>query len=238
MSTAQVTAHADTAHNRLYLTISGRVDARVLEQLFTEIQVCITDLAPGFMVVNNISACQIIYISSLPIYKKIIDYLLKNKAGEIIRIITENNVSCKQIISFTDQIHAYQPLYAYSAQEAEQRLEQITPRAGIRLKLRHLKMAYDSAVGSGEARISDLSTSGCAVVKATLGLPIGMDFEGFLTFPPDPPLISQVQLRGRVVRSSEDGFAARFINLSEAFEEQFYQRLVHEACRTDFSHLK
>nr|WP_321467992.1 PilZ domain-containing protein [uncultured Desulfobulbus sp.] len=235
MADTLVKVRADRKQNRLHITIAGKVDLHSLEQLYTDIRFCIAELNPGFEVINDLSRCQLIYITSLPTYKKIIDFLLSHNAGQIVRIVEEHAVSYKQIHSFTDQISCYQPLYVHSSQEAEQRLEEIRPRAGIRLKLRHLKLVYDSAVGSGEADINDISTSGCAVTKATLILPEQMDFEGFIAFPPHPPLIGHVQMKARVVRCSDTGFAAKFLDVSDEFREKLYQRFLHEAGRSSFA---
>lgn len=232
---SRVKALVDPQKNRLHLTIAGKIDTPSLERLYTDIRFCVADLQPGFEVVNDISQCQLIYITSLPTYKKIIDFLIAKKAGEIVRIVERNNISCRQIISFSQQINCYQPMYVNSRQEAEQRLEAIKPRGGIRLKLRHLIMGYDSAVGSGKAGIVDISTSGCAVDNASLALPIGTVFEGSIAFDPHPPLIGHVQMKAKVVRVNVTGFAANFLDLREEFREQLYQRFVYEATRTGFS---
>lgn len=70
-------------------------------------------------------------------------FLLPSGAGGIIRIIKHNNISCKQVINLSERIGGYSPLYVHSVEEAEQRLEEIVPRDGIRLILRHLLLTYD-----------------------------------------------------------------------------------------------
>nr|WP_320012627.1 PilZ domain-containing protein [uncultured Desulfobulbus sp.] len=229
------TARADAVSNRLHLTISGKIDIQALELLFVEVQKAVAQLQPGFEVVNDISQCKFIYVNSLPIYKKIIDFLLTQKTGEIIRIVQSDNISCKQIMSFSDQIHCYQPLYASSSHEAEELLKTVKPRQGIRLQLKHLQMAYDSAAGSGEAMLVDISTTGCAVTQAKPILPVGTQFEGYIAFSPHPPLLGRIQLKAKVVRTNNLGFAASFIDLSDDFREQLYQRLIHEACQSTFN---
>lgn len=232
-SRSHVKAQADLPKNRLHITIAGKIDKRLLEQLYTEIRFCVADLKPGFKVIHDISQCQLIYIAGFPTFQKIIYFLLASKAGEIIRIIESNKISCKQVLSFSKNLHCYKPLYVKTPQEAEQRLETINPRDGIRLELNHLVLEYDSTVGSGTAGIVDISTSGCAVDKATLPLPPDMEFAGSIALVPHPPLISDLQLKARVVRANATGFAATFLDLSEKFREQLYQRLVYEASRTD-----
>lgn len=235
-SRSHVKAQADIRKNRLHITITGKIDKRLLEQLYTEVRFCVADLKPGFEVINDISRCHLIYIAGLPTFQKIIQFLLTNKAGEIVRIVESNMISCKQILNFSENRPCYKPLYVQTPQEAEQRLETISTRDGIRLKLNHLILEYDSTVGSGTASIADISTSGCAVDNASLTLPPDTEFEGSIVLVPHPPLISDLQLKARVVRASDTGFAATFLNLSEEFREQLYQRLIYETSRTDIDH--
>ena len=228
---AQVKAKANIQKNRLHIAISGHVDAGSLEKLYTDIRFCVADLKPGFQVFKDISQCQLIYITGLPIYKKIIDFLVAHRAGDIIRIIKNNNISCRQVFNFSDRINGYSPLYVQSQEEAEQRLEEIVHRNGIRLTLRHLLFAYDSPVGSGKGTVADISISGCAVENATLPLPPDLVMEGSIRFDPHPTLIGSVQLKVRVVRSDGNRFAVQFLDLGEEGKEQLYQRFVHEVSR-------
>ncbi|MBM9537604.1 hypothetical protein [Desulfobulbus alkaliphilus] len=84
---SKVKAVADIAKNRLYLTLSGNIDAKALNVLYTDVRFCVADLQPGFIVIDDTSDCNLMYLSGLPIYKKIMDYLVVNKVGEIIRVV-------------------------------------------------------------------------------------------------------------------------------------------------------
>ena len=95
----KVKATADIKKNRLTITMSGNVDGKTLEKLYTDIRFCVCDLSKGFEVINNISQCNILYISSLPVYKKIIDYLISCNVGEIVRVAKDDHVSYKQIVN-------------------------------------------------------------------------------------------------------------------------------------------
>lgn len=228
---AQVKAKASIKKNRLHITVSGVIDSKLLEKLYTDIRFCVADLKPGFQVLSDISHCQLFYITSLPTYKKIIDFLIAQRAGGIIRIIKHNNISCKQVINLSELIGGYTPLYVQSEEEAEQRLEEVVPRNGIRLKFRHLLFAYDWPAGSGKGTIANISISGCAVENATLPLPLDLVIEGSIGFDPHPTLIGSVQMKARVVRSDGDFFAVQFIDLASDVQEQLFQRFVHELKR-------
>jgi hypothetical protein len=228
-SLTQVKAIADIKANRLHVTIAGTIDTRLLEKLYTEIRFCVADLRPGFEVVSDISQCQLLYIAGLPVYKKIIDYLVANRVGEIVRIIHDQYVGCKQIHTFSGRINSYTPLYAYSHEEAKQRLADTVRREGIRLKLRHLVLCYTVPSGNGTAVISDISISGCAVENATIPLAADTELEGSITFSSHATLIGQVEIKAVVVRCQADRFAVRFLGLSDDLKDQLYQRFAYES---------
>ena len=73
----RIKATANIAKNRLHITMSGNVDSKSLEKLYTDIRFCVADLKKGFEVISDISQCNILYVSSFPNYKKIIDYLIQ-----------------------------------------------------------------------------------------------------------------------------------------------------------------
>ena len=229
---AQVKAIADIKSNRLSITVSGNIDSRSLEKLYTEIRFCVADLQPGFEVLSDISQCNLVYIAGLPIYKKIVDFLVTSKIGENIQIIQTQNIGSKQITTFSKAINSYTPLYAYSREEAEKRLVEIVPRDGIRLKLRHLFFEYTAPDGNGKANVTDISVSGCAVENASLPLAMATEVECLIVFSPHPPLIDQMRTKAVVVRVEANRFAVRFLDLDDAFKGQLYQRLAHESSRS------
>lgn len=229
---AQVKAIANIKNNRLLITISGNIDSKLLEKLYTEIRFCVADLQPGFKVLSDVSQCNLVYISGMPVYKKIIDFLVANKVGEIIRIVQDQTISFKQITNFSEAINSYTPLYAYSREEAEKRLADIVSRDGIRLKLRHLFFDYASPAGNGKANIVDISISGCSVENASLPLATATELEGAIVFSEHPTLIDHVRMKAVVVRSEANRFAVNFLDLDDAFKDQFYQRLAHESSRS------
>lgn len=117
MSKSRVSA--SIAQNRLYLTIVGNINEQVLRPLYTDLRFCVADLKPGFEVIVDMSQSNLIYVESLKIYKKIIDYLIEAQVGEIIRIVRENSISCTQISSYTKKIQTYKAMYVGSMDEAE-----------------------------------------------------------------------------------------------------------------------
>lgn len=229
-----VKAHANIKKNRLHVTISGNIDSKSLEKLYTEIRFCVADLKKGFEVVSDISQCNLLYVSGLPIYKKIIDYLIANNVGEIVRVIKNDNISFKQIINFSDKIQSIKPIYVASKEEAEVKLEQCIKRDGIRFHLNNLLLQYELNDAIGQGLVVDISVSGCAVESSSLPLTPGDAIKLKITFDPHDTLASDFQLQARVVRVNDHQFAAQFLDLDDAQREQLYKRLAYEVSRVSF----
>ena len=227
----KVKAVADRARNRLYLTISGNVDAKTLNALYTDIRFCVADLQPGFIVINDSSECNLIYLSGLPVYKKIIDYLIANKVGEIVRVF-HNTISQKQIKHFSDRIQCYKTMYADHVEEAEKKLDTTKRRNGIRFRLNGPYVEYTINNQSNRGRIVDLSTSGCAVSVQGAVPEAGQNLPFILFFDKHDNYPSQFQINARVVRATASIFSVHFIDIDDDRREQLYQRLVYESGRT------
>jgi len=227
----KVKAVADIAKNRLYLTISGNVDVKTLNALYTDIRFCVVDLQPGFIVVNDSSECNLIYLSGLPVYKKIMDYLVANKVGEIVRVF-HNTVSHKQIKHFTDRIQCYTTMYADQMEEVEKKLATTKRRNGIRFKLNGLYVEYTINNQINRAKLVDLSISGCAVNVQDAVPEAGQKLPFILFFDQHDRHPSQFQINARVVRTGVSTFSVQFIDLDDDRREQLYQRIVYEVGRT------
>lgn len=229
-----VKANANIKKNRLHVTISGNIDSKSLEKLYTEIRFCVADLKKGFEVISDISQCNLLYISSLPIYKKIIDYLIANNVGEVVRVIKNDNVSFKQIVNFSDKIHSIKPIYVANKEEAEVKLEQCIKRDGIRFHLNNLLLQYELDDSVGKGMVVDISVSGCAVEMSSVPLAADDLINLVITFDPHDTLASNFQLKARVVRVNDKQFAAQFLDLDEEGKEQLYKRLAYEVSRVSF----
>jgi hypothetical protein len=221
----------------LHLTLSGNVDVKSLEKLYTDIRFCVADLKKGFAVINDISQCNILYISSLPVYKKIVDFLIANNVGEIVRVIKNDNVSFKQVVNFSKQIHCYRTIYAENKEDAEKKLEDLIKRDGIRFQLNNIHVQYviNNEIGSGS--IVDISVSGCAIESPTIPLMMGDEIVVTIDFDQHDTLHARFQLKARVVRMGGQQFAAQFLDLDEGGKDQLYKRLAFEVSRASLAQL-
>lgn len=224
----KIKAVADIKKNRLYLTIAGNIDSRYLEKLYTDIRFCVADLKKGFDVISNVSQCNMLYISSFKVYKKIIDYLIANKVGEVVRITRNGNVSYKQLLNFSEKIQCYKTIHADDEVDADELLNNLIKRNGIRFKVGKVAMEYTHANEMGYGEVLDISTSGCAVYAPTLVLPVDAEIVIRLKFSQHDDLQSDLSIKAQVVRVGEDTFAAHFYDFDDLNQEQLYQRLAYE----------
>jgi len=214
--------------NRLYLTIAGNIDSSHLERLYTDIRFCVADLKKGFDVISNVSQCNMLYISSFSVYKKIMDFLIANKVGEVVRITRNGNISYKQLLNFSEKIQCYKHIDANSEIEADEKLNTLIKRNGIRFKVGKVAMEYTHANEMGYGEVLDISTSGCAVYAPTLVLPVQAEIVIRLKFNQHENLQSELSIKAKVVRVGEDTFAAHFSDFDDLNKEQLYQRLAYE----------
>ena len=231
----KVKATADIKKNRLTITMSGNVDGKTLEKLYTDIRFCVCDLSKGFEVINNISQCNILYISSLPVYKKIIDYLISCNVGEIVRVAKDDHVSYKQMANIFKNSNHCKAIIVENENEAAEKLQLLKKRSGIRFKIKGLSVGYETNNGKGQGAVIDLSISGCAIDSPTIPLSPGENMVITIQFEEHDTLSSMFSIKAKTVRVDETKFAAQFLELEDERKEQLYQRLAYEVSRTPFS---
>jgi PilZ domain len=224
----ELKVRADIAKNRMHLTLSGNIKKESLTGFYTDIRFCVGDLKPGFDVIVDARLCNLFQISSFPIYKKIIDYLISKKVGEVIRVVKADTISRNQYLNFSKKIQSYKPIYATSIEEAEEILKKLCRRNGMRFQLHGLLVSYQTDQESGKGVLINISTSGCAIESPTLPLPIDTEITIILTFKGHARLSSSFNIKAKIVRTDEEMFAAQFLDLDDVRKDLLYQRLTHE----------
>ena len=225
-------AVADIEKNRLVITMAGHVDEKSITKLCHDVRSCVTELKQGFEVINDLSQCSFIHLTGLTIYKKIIDCLILNKVGEMIRVIDNNNISSRQIKRLSEKINCYKPAYAKSNKEAIDTLKYVYKRKEIRFQIHKLKIEYESHGKTGIGVIADISTIGCAVESHNIILEPRTKPVISLTFDNNETIQSNFILNSTVLRSDEKMFAVKFSNLDSELKEQLYRRLAYEVTRS------
>ena len=68
----------------------------------------------------------------------------------------------KQVKNLNSRIQDYKPLYAKSRSEADEKLNAVILRNGVRIKLHEALVEYKTESKSSNGLIEDISISGCA----------------------------------------------------------------------------
>jgi len=223
---------ANIGKNRLYFTFIDQTVKKELDKLYTDVRFCVADLQPGFDVISDFSQCSFMHLSSISTFRKIMNFLISNKVGEIVRIIDNDSLVYKQISNLSSMICSYRPLYVTNLEEAEEKLEKSIKRNGIRFHIHHLPVVYITANETeGKGNISNLSTSGCAVESAIPSVLMSDEITMTIVFTQDDGQGDEFILKARVVRTEGDTFAAEFQELEDEKKDQLWKCLLREAER-------
>ncbi|MDR3630207.1 MAG: PilZ domain-containing protein [Desulfocapsaceae bacterium] len=219
---------ANIGKNRLHLTFTGRAVKEDLKKLYTDIRFCVADLTPGFDVISDFSQCSLMHISGISVFRKIMNYLISNGAGEIVRVINRRSLLYKQVRNLSSRICGYCPIYVSTLEEAEERLLHTAKRNGIRLTVNRLPVVYTINEQEGEGRILNLSTSGCAIAKP--GTPVSENEEVSIKilFKDHTNSADEFDVTGKVVRTAEDMFAVEFKDMDDEGKERLWKHLIDE----------
>jgi RNA-binding protein YhbY len=218
---------ADIKRNRLYITLAKTASKKELEKIYTDVRFCVADLKPGFDVITDLSQCSLGHLSGIPIFRKIMDYLIQHQPGEVVRVVGKMSVLFRQLIMLATRFQVYKPVYVNTLEEAEERLAN-SRRHALRFHLHKQRIEYTAGDTSGFGQLVDASILGCAVSGATqsvaendtiaLSFSLRQDGENWTTF----------NLKATVVRVDEDLFAVQFIDNSEEQKSRLYACLAHE----------
>lgn len=219
---------ADIKKNRLYITFASTADKLEMEKIYTDVRFCVADLRPGFDVISDLAQCTVVHLNGLPALRKIMDYLVINQTGRVIRIVGDMSVAFKQFLAMSSKFQCYIPVYVTSLEEAEEELSCPIKPNGLRFQINQRQVAYSIELEEGTGHLIDISTSGCAVQEPTLSL--ATDAEISITIPlyQEPDTLSPFTLNARVVWVRGDRFAAQFHDLDDARKALLYTCLVHE----------
>ncbi len=78
--------------NRLYFTFSGKPTKEEMDRLYTDVRFNVSDLKQGFDVISDFSKCELVHLNGIKTFIKIMNYLLVNGVGEVVRVINENSL--------------------------------------------------------------------------------------------------------------------------------------------------
>lgn len=118
----QYKVKVDLKRNLLRITLTGIVDKKEIEGLYTDIRFGVADLSPGFTVINDLSQCRIGYLCGLSTFAKIREHLQVNKVGKVIRVVGKQGLVPEQLSRIVDKKTKYEIVYVDDLDAAEMHL--------------------------------------------------------------------------------------------------------------------
>jgi hypothetical protein len=219
----------DRGKNRLYIKLSGSISKDEMNKLYTDVRFSVADLQPGFGVISDFTECSLAHLAGVSTFKKIMSYLIRNGVGEVVRLINGDSLLFKQFVNLSSKMSGYIPIYVSSPEEAEKRLDNPIRRNGLRFRLNNLPPAqffFNDAKGKG--KIHNISISGCKVGSASLSPSADEEIIIFVRFNTQGTPQNEFEIKARVVRIDDDGFAVEFKDLADDGKEQLWQCLIEE----------
>jgi len=222
---------ADLKKNRLMVTIGSTVTKTELKKVYTDIRFCVADLKPGFDVITDLSRCTIGHLSGIGTFKKIMDYLVANRVGRVVRIVGGTNIVLRQLLGIATKFRCYKPIYVSSLQEAEELLLQPAEPEALCFQIHRRQVEYEIGSEKRMGQLVDISTSACTVQGETTALAIDQDLSLAVSLYREAEERSHFVLKAKVVSLEEERFAAEFLDLDPERKEALYQCLVNEVRR-------
>ena len=219
---------ADLKNNRLYITSPSTANKTELEKIYIDIRFCVADLKPGFDVVTDISKCNIGHLNGLSVLRKIMDFLVVNQMGRVVRVVGDMSIAFKQLLRLASKFQSYKPVYVNTLEEAEEELICPIKPNGLRFQINQRQVEYSIDQEEGTGYLVDISTSGCAVQEPTITL--STDAEISITIPlyQEKDMLSSFTMAAKVVWVLGDRFAVQFLDLDDERKALLYQCLANE----------
>lgn len=230
-SKQQSKVSADLKKNRLCITIGTTATKAELNKVYTDIRFCVADLKPGFDVITDLSRCTLGHLNAIATFKKIMDYLVAQKVGRVVRIVGGTSIAFRQLLALASRFHCYKPLYVASLEEAEAVLQDPVAPEALSFQLHRRQVDFVVGQTKGQGQLVDISTGGCTVQGATGVVAKDQELALTLVLNRQQEDKASFTLEARVVSVTEDQFTVVFLNLAEAEKEAIYQCLVYEVRR-------
>lgn len=225
------TVRADIPNNRLYISVGGKLSREILDNLYTDIRFCVSDLQPGFNVITDLTECTLAALNGVPTFKKITSYLIDNRVGIVVRVINTNNLVFKQFLNLTAKMQGYKAIFVSTIEDAEEKLIQAEKRQSLRFQLNKHNINFLVNDEMGEGFIYDISTGGCAIELATMQPIVGDEIIVTIPFDKTDNLLNSFNANARVIHVNNDYFSVQFNEYDEELEEDLWNRLVYESNR-------
>ncbi len=222
---------ADIRRNRLIFTFADRITKKDLDGLYTDVRFCVADLKPGFGVITDFSECKLGNLNCLATTKKIMNFLIESKVGEIVRITRHTSLVHKQLLNFSAGRQGYCALHARTLDEAEKILENSDLKDRPRFHFQQLPVTYLVHRKAGQGSIRELSPGSCTVYNGSLVPAVDDEIEITLELFRKNDSRETFEIKARVVTVAEGLFSAEFNDLDPDRQNLFWKCLAFEAQR-------
>ena len=219
---------ADIKKNRLYITLPSIANATELQKIYTDIRFCVADLKPGFDVITDLSQCTIGHLKGIPTLRKIMDFLVVNQMGRVVRIVGDMSVALRQLIGIASKFQCYKPVYVTTLEEAEEELVCPIKPNGLRFEINQRQIEYAIGQEEGKGYIVDISVSGCAIQEPTIALSTEAEISITIPLYQELDKLSPFKMNAKVVWVKGDRCAVQFFDLDDDRKAQLYKCLVNE----------
>ncbi len=117
------TIYVSTEENRLYITLSGKIDVEEAELTVQKVVQEVNKLKSGFDVINNLTY----YKSGNPkagiILQNTVKYLQSQNVNRVVRVIGGSKAGLVQFARFTQFFKNYKIIHVTTLEEAEKKLD-------------------------------------------------------------------------------------------------------------------
>lgn len=218
---------AEIRNNRLILTFADTITKKDLDNLYIDVRFCVADLKTSFDIISDFSFSRVIQLSSIPTFRKIMNYLISRDAREVVRVVQDNRLVYKQILNLALRTAGYKPIYVATFKEAVSKLELVVKRDGMRIRLPGMVAQYQFGTILEQGMVLNISKSGCAITGVVTEPAIGEEVLLIFSFLEKGGL-SEIKLQSRVVRSGGNEFAVMFDDQGKDLKERLWKCILSE----------
>lgn len=219
---------ADIKKNRLYITFPSTANKEELQKIYTDVRFGVADLKSCFDVVSDLSQCTVVHLDGLPALRKIMDFLVVNEMGRVIRIAGDMSVAFKQFLGIASKFQSYIPVYVTTLEEAEEELICPIKPNGLRFQINQRQIQYSIDQEEGTGYLVDISISGCAVQEPTIALSNNAEISITIPLYQEQDKLSSFTMSAKVVWVRGDRSAFQFLDLDDDRKALLYKCLVNE----------
>lgn len=220
---------ADKPRNRLYVTVGGKIGKADLDGFFEEMQSRVADVRPGFAVITDLTDCHHSHLAAIPIFRKIMNYLIDNGVREVIRVVNTKNLIYRQALNLASRIQGYQPAYVKTLDEAEALLSRPKKRTDIRFSMSNKEVRFGTDSCSSAGSLIDLSLGGCSLATDAPLPSLRLKLRLELALLDEQSVACKFDFTALVVRVFDAGFAVAFLGVEDSVKEKLWQCLSQES---------